>query len=277
MIRYYCTLAQARAAANMQSSDTSRDSEILNKIRYVSSRIEQMKDGVTFEPVIATRYYDARGSHIFKAGVQMEVAPLLAVTSITLGDTTVLTGSDYTLLPRGASPYQRILLNRDSGYRWTDYSDDYEGAISIAGTWGWHDNYSAAWVSATTISADVTTTSATTVTVTSAASLSAGHLIKIDSEYLRITNVSSNTLTVTRGQNGSTAATHTSGAAVSYWQSFSMVTQAAARWSAFLISRDGAFQQASFDGVTTVSYPQDAPGDVLGFLNFEITGQWVTL
>ena len=56
----------------------------------------------------------------------------------------------------------------------------------------------------------------TTLTVTSAASLGAStnDYIRIDDEFLRITGVAGNDLTVTRAQLGSTAAAHTNGSTV---------------------------------------------------------------
>ena len=56
----------------------------------------------------------------------------------------------------------------------------------------------------------------TTLTVTSATALAAGTnaYIRIDDEYLRVTGISGNDLTVTRAQLGSTAASHTDGSTV---------------------------------------------------------------
>lgn len=65
----------------------------------------------------------------------------------------------------------------------------------------------------TTISADITDTAATSITVADAtgASLTVGDYIRINNEFLLIGQIATNTLTVARGQLGTTAATHTSG------------------------------------------------------------------
>ena len=71
----------------------------------------------------------------------------------------------------------------------------------------------------TTLSAAITSTSATSCTVTAASALYGaaqallanplvGDWIQIDSEVMKVTAVSTNTLTITRGQLGTTAATH---------------------------------------------------------------------
>lgn len=71
--------------------------------------------------------------------------------------------------------------------------------------------------SGSTLSAAISSAGATSLTVTSTKNFPVGaapFTIKIDSEYLRVTAVSSTTFTVTRGYSGTTAATHSSGATV---------------------------------------------------------------
>src|SRR6185312_7740195 len=70
---------------------------------------------------------------------------------------------------------------------------------------------------ATTLSAAITTTGQTTINVTSAAGFpgSGNYQVQIDSEVLTVTGgQGTTTWTVTRGQNGSTAATHSSAAVI---------------------------------------------------------------
>jgi hypothetical protein len=67
----------------------------------------------------------------------------------------------------------------------------------------------------TTLGAAITTTNGTSITVASEAGFPAVQfIISIDTECLLVTNVSTTTWTVTRGYEGSTAATHLNGAAI---------------------------------------------------------------
>jgi len=67
----------------------------------------------------------------------------------------------------------------------------------------------------TTLAAAITTTGETSITVTSETSFPAvDFIISIDTECLLVTNVSTTTWTVTRGYEGSTAATHLNGATI---------------------------------------------------------------
>jgi Ca2+-binding RTX toxin-like protein len=66
----------------------------------------------------------------------------------------------------------------------------------------------------TTLNADVINPAATTFTVASAQSLAIGQALKVDSEIVLVTAINGNTITVTRGQMNTTAATHSTGANV---------------------------------------------------------------
>jgi hypothetical protein len=66
---------------------------------------------------------------------------------------------------------------------------------------------------ATQLSAAITNV-ATTCVVANATGIVNTQLLLIDAEYVQVTGISGNTLTITRGQNGTTAAAHSSGAAV---------------------------------------------------------------
>ena len=67
---------------------------------------------------------------------------------------------------------------------------------------------------ATTLNGAISDATATSVTVTSASTLRAEQQILVGSEKMTISSISSNTLTVSRGAGGTTAATHSDGANV---------------------------------------------------------------
>jgi hypothetical protein len=87
--------------------------------------------------------------------------------------------------------------------------------------------------------ADTTTTS---VAVSSRASVEAGHALLIDTEQMYVQSYSSNTLTVVRGVNGTTAASHAGSTAIDIYQypgaiAEATIIQAARLWR----RRDGAY------------------------------------
>ena len=67
----------------------------------------------------------------------------------------------------------------------------------------------------TNLAAAISSTSATSFSVDDATDIEANQNIKVDNEEMTVTNISSSTLTVIRGVNGTTAATHIDNASVS--------------------------------------------------------------
>jgi len=54
------------------------------------------------------------------------------------GDGTVIPATEYTLLPRNTPPYFAIHLKRSSNIRWEpDEDGEFEGVISVKGSWGY--------------------------------------------------------------------------------------------------------------------------------------------
>jgi len=107
--------------------------------------------------------------------------------------------NDFFLMPYNSAPKTILKLNEDT----TKGLSGGQQTLSILGSWG----YTADTVSVTTSDA-IGSTTATSASVTSATDLGPAQTILIDSEQLYITAISGNTLTLERGVNGSTAATH---------------------------------------------------------------------
>ena len=83
----------------------------------------------------------------------------------------------------------------------------------------------------TTLDGAISSTGATSVPVADASGLVAGELIVVGSEHMTISSISTNTLTVTRASNSTTAATHSDGAAVSVgWTTDTTDTKFVTTW-----------------------------------------------
>lgn len=61
---------------------------------------------------------------------------LYSITTLTNGDSTVISASDYVLLPANYKPAYSIALKWNASVAWT-YSDSPENAISIVGKWAY--------------------------------------------------------------------------------------------------------------------------------------------
>jgi hypothetical protein len=213
----------SRFKTALRVPDTADDTQLLRDLEMIGDLIERECDR-RFQPYLATVYlsYDPHPDAQYR-GCLMLPRDLLAVTSlktasdetdgvITYGDTWAGSGStvDYRLEPRDAPtdrrPYWRIRAT-GTRYSWPCVND----GIELIGTFGyWLDT-----ISVGTLGAAIADTTTTSVTMTAGHSVEAGHTLLIDSEQFYVSAVSTNTLTVERGVNGTTAAAHLINAAVS--------------------------------------------------------------
>ena len=121
-------------------------------------------------------------------------------------------------------PYTRAEISHDSDY--SSFASGIKKGVQIVGVWGYGDGISALpYVADTTITEDLTA-GESDIDVTSVTNLSAGQVILIGSEQYYIYSISTLTLTVEPGVNGTTQATHTSGATIYIYQYPSDIRQA---------------------------------------------------
>ena len=121
-------------------------------------------------------------------------------------------------------PYTRLEINPNGDY--SSFASGYRVGVQIVGTWGYGNGISATpYVSDTTITEDLTA-GELAIDVTSVTNLSAGNTILIGSEQYYIYSIATLTLTVEAGVNGTTQATHSSGATIYIYQYPADVRQA---------------------------------------------------
>ncbi len=226
----YTTLATLRAAVSLASSDTADDTKLQQAIEDASRLIDE-EFGVRFYPRIATRYYTATNPYC------LMVDQLLAVTSLKTdedGDRTyeiTWATTDYDLDPANAAdenpprPYEEIRVTPDGNYTFPRYSR----GVQVIGKWGYYEVTRDSGATAS----EAMDASETGYDVSDGTLFEAGQIIKADSEWMLITAIVTNTLTVTRGYNGSTAATHSTAIAL-YILTFPVVATACLRLAAYL-------------------------------------------
>lgn len=211
----YATLEDVRAETN-RNQGTADNAMLLRILERVSRSIDE-EVGYPFYAQLATKVFDGNGL----SRLWMPVAPaqghLLTVTALTIDtdddgtyELEPVEGTDYRLWPlnRGDEPAWAIeVLSRSNLL--TEWPRG-QANIRIEGVYG----YSYEVVSVGTLGAQLSDSS-TTATMTAGHSVKTGHTLKIESEQLYVEAVATNTLTVRRAMNGTTAAVHASGTAVS--------------------------------------------------------------
>ena len=211
-------------ADSIGSSTTKYDNE-LRRCANQASRLIDRLTGRTFWPQYATRYpMSAGGASLHVDGELLEVDSVSMSDDSGLTYTAITTDDYYSIggrrLEYDATPIYRLDINQNTD---SDYTYWYTGqrSIKLVGWWGWHDAYAEAWQnSQDTTENDPLTAAGTSVTVNDADGadlwgltprFQVGQLLKIESEFVLVTAVTAgetNTLTVKRGQCGTTAAEH---------------------------------------------------------------------
>ncbi len=225
----YASISDIKGVLGITSTS---DDVTLRKILEASSRNIDSYCNRTFVTQTATKY--------FNGAITLWVSDLLSITTLKTdedGDATyentyqVATAPvDYFLYGVGLedtlNTYPKIRIETNPNGDYSGFATGCEHGIQIAGLWGYGDGISATpYIADTTITEDLTA-GESAIDVTAITNLSAGQLILIGSEQYYIYSISSLTLTVEAGVNGTTEATHSSGATINIYQYPSDIRQA---------------------------------------------------
>ena len=213
----YATIADLKGVLGITSTT---DDTIMRKMLEASSRAIDNYCNRSFYTQTATKYFDGAKT--------LWLPDLLSITTLKTdedGDGTfenTLATTDYINYGTGLEdslntfPKTRIEISEDSDYG--SFALGIKKGVEIVGLWGYGDGISATpYVSDTTITEDLTAGEAA-IDVTSVTNLSAGNTILIGSEQYYIYSISTLTLTVEPNVNGTTQATHSSGATIYIYQ-----------------------------------------------------------
>ena len=246
MTNAYVTLDTLKSSGGLNITGMGEDERLRTLVESVSRVIDRYCSR-HFYALHATRKFDGAGSRI------VLVPDLVSVDTngVKTDDKdrtfeTTWAATDYLLLPSNADPttsgnpqsrpYARIEVDFDAGTK-SVFPAGRE-IVQIAGQWGWWRHLARASETANAI-ADATTTS---ITVSSRTDVESGHTILTDSEQIYVKSYSTNTLTVVRGVSGTTAASHSAGAAIDIYQYPGPIVEAAIVHTARLWRRkDSAF------------------------------------
>lgn len=261
----YVTQDAIKSAIETTSTVNATDDLRLTQYAERASAMIAQFCGRVFLPFVQTRTYDVDTPPVHGARLELD-ADLLEVTTLTNGDSSTITSGQYRLITPNLYPKTAIELLPSSGQVWT-YSTDWQGAISVAGVWGYHESYGQAWVdSGDTVGDNPLSSSATEITVTDADGydtryhtprFQVGHIVKIESEYIRVVavNTSTNKLTVKRAQLGTTAAAHAQATAIYTFAVMDNVQQACLSLAVWLYrSRTSEGDKIQFlDGTSVIT------------------------
>lgn len=205
----YFSVTAFKERLDLTTTDAARDAYILDYLEEASRQIDRAV-GRWFFPMVDTREFRAQSSTCLR----LYNEDLLSITSLKAdydGDRTyesTWSTTDYDLMPENFTPYQWIETAPQGVY---SFPLGRKG-VQIAGIWGYTNNT----VSSTATAAEAIDTSETGIDVSSGTVFDIGQSIRIDSEDMLITAIATNTLTVIRAINGTTAASHLTSTAIDY-------------------------------------------------------------
>ncbi len=238
------TLNQLRQRLNLSAG--AEDARLLAALKAASAQIERYA-GRGFSPRRAMIDHTVDRQQPTELLLDDDLLQLISLADA--GGTINL--ADVLTLPGDESPASVLVLTSGRTFTWALTP---LRAVRVTGIWGWHDRPSQLWrLSGDTVRDNPLSSSATTLTVTDANAADSeaesprfqvGHLLKIEDEYVRVMAVNllagDDTLTVQRGVNGTTAASHAQGIAISTYQPPSDVVNLVLSWAAWL------YQQPDF-------------------------------
>lgn len=228
----YGDLTTLKSAAFLNAPDDGHDQRLLGMLETASRWIDGYCDR-HFYVTEGERRFDGTG-RVVLAVSDLVSAAAVRVRQGATGRWMGWNSGDWLAYPLnavptepGGRPYTRIVAT--AGGRRFPLS---RGGVIIAGTWGYADVREDTGL---LVSGAEVATGDTTITVAASgdvsAPLSAGHTVRIGDEQMYVTNAATDaqsptTLTVQRGVNGTTPATHGVGSGVSVYRYPSAVTEA---------------------------------------------------
>lgn len=231
------TLHDLRQQLGLAPEDTADDLRLLGALGAATAAIERAL-GRRFVPRLRTSAHPVNRRDITRLSLDADLLELIQLEDAS----GIIPIEDIELLP-DQPPYSLIQLINWRAFIWdvAPYR-----AISVTGVWGWHDDWPNAFrASGDSVQNNLLSSSATTITIADADGadsaheaprFQAGHLLKIESEYLRVlaVNAATNLLTVQRGAAGTTAAEHAQHTPISTFQPPEDVKLLCVRWAAWL-------------------------------------------
>jgi len=238
--------------------------KLTNNLRAVTSRIDSLLPGVNnrqyFAPYIDTVRTQIISTRVNSLENTFRIrGSLLALTSVAIVGADLSAPMDITanvaLYPDPTNPPFSMLQLTDYSLYWWSYLSPVAipRFVAVTGVYGFQRDYANAFLAVDTLNGAISDTTSKTFTTTAPGgadpygntpAIAVGNLIQIDSEWMEVIAVNLQTKVVTvrkRGDNGTTATTHSNGASIAVWQVEEPVKRACALQADLMYARFGAY------------------------------------
>jgi hypothetical protein len=250
----YTTLAIMRTSKDIVSN--ADDSMLVNYIYSASKMIDRDTDR-SFAPFYAERSIDIDDVQLLTLDED-----LLVLNECRLGND-VINPALFAQRPDNTYP-KRTFARYNTAWTWTTSPLQ---AITVSGIWGYHRNPARMFAAFGAIDGVIDDTE-TVIPLKASAGISYPSLIRVDSEYMLVTGVSGDELTVVRGSNGTDSTSHSDDTTVSLYIPLEDVTVACTTLALYLYETRDNFGErvASMDGTFSISklFPQTVVNTLYG-------------
>lgn len=201
--------------------NAANDVPMLGMLEAASRRVDEFCDrsrfGSGFGPRIGTNKYDSAYNHLLRLHDDLLSISAFTFLNATNDSTTITPVADTDYFLRGVdgaylAPYREILLHGFGASTAATFGWGFR-TITVTGTWGYQSDV---LLSSTTVASGLSSSaSATTFTTSATPTIAIGQTLRIGSEDLYLTGLTTTTATVERGANGTTAAVHADNSTIS--------------------------------------------------------------
>ncbi len=224
MFGAYATIADVKNSLGI--SGTSDDTMVRKMLESASREIDRYCNRT---------FIVSSAAKVFDGALSLDIPDLLSITTLKTDEDgdydydNLFAVTDYILYGVGLedtlNTFPKIRIEIDPNGDYSSFAAGYKKGVQIIGLWGYGNGISLTPYIIDTTIAEALDASETGIDVTSVTNLSAGQVILIESEQVYIYSISATTLTVERGVNGTTAATHDTGKSIYIYQYPSDVRQ----------------------------------------------------
>lgn len=181
---WYTTRETVKSALDSNDNGLSSDAQVDRAIEAASRSVDKLCHRV-FYPRADTRYFDwPNVQHASPWRLWLDQDEIVSVDTLVAGAVTIPTGNFFLESANRGAPYRRVEINVGTSSAFAPGPQTWQRAISITGVFGWPESLAAL----TTLTANIGTTTATTCAVADSSTVGVGDHIKVDTEYLRVTN-----------------------------------------------------------------------------------------
>ena len=248
----YGTLTRLKTMLGI--TGTGNDTELLQSLEMASRSIDaycRRKFYVTSE----TTQYRGEGNRLMLYDDLLSITTFTTLKDDRSTEKTWAT-TDYELYPLGDTVYPKEYIELADNTTAGSFASGIKRGVQIAGLFGYGNGSSTTpYLSATTTNDGSFDSSETTFTATAGANLNIGETILIDSEQMYISGISSDTITIKRAMNGTTGASHSTGATVYVYKYPQPIIQScylqagriSKRWQTAYATTIGAVEMSPYD------------------------------